>query len=80
MNLLKLKVSNCEKYALVLMDALFTDEEMASSCYMKTDRSKKPPLPQDKITLLTSNEVRKICEIYREFEEGSMLIPEIAKF
>ena len=54
MNLLKLRVSNCEKYALLLMDALFTDEEMASSCYIETQRSKKSPLPKEKISLLES--------------------------
>jgi hypothetical protein len=34
------------------MDALFDDEEMASSCYSSTKRSKKPPLPEDKVMLL----------------------------
>ena len=50
-NLLGIRASSADKYALALMDALFTDEEMAKSCYMLTKRSKKPPLPTEKITL-----------------------------
>ena len=33
-NLLGIRASSADKYALALMDALFTDEEMAKSCYM----------------------------------------------
>ena len=53
-DLLKFRMTNCEKYALALMDALFTEEEMAVSCYSATPRSKKPPLPQEKISQLES--------------------------
>ena len=52
MNLLLLRAVNPEKYALALMDALFADEEMASSCYAESKRSTKPPLEQSKIKLL----------------------------
>ena len=38
---------NPEKYALALMEALFTDEEIASSCYCVMKRSKKTPLPME---------------------------------
>ena len=41
-----------DKYALALMEALFTDEELAQSCYSSTSRSTKTPLPKDKIELL----------------------------
>ena len=53
-NLLTLRASDPEKYALVLMDALFTDNEMAASCYTETKRSKKDPLPADRVELLES--------------------------
>ena len=52
MNLLALRAVNPEKYALSLMDALFSDEEMASSCFAKSKRSTKPPLPHERIKLL----------------------------
>ena len=45
-------VTNCEKYALALMNALFSDEELAISCYSTSKRSKKPPLSDDKVSLL----------------------------
>jgi len=35
-NLLGIRASNGDEYALALMDALFTDEEMAKSCHMLT--------------------------------------------
>lgn len=54
MDLLTLRAPNPEKYALVLMDALFTDEEMGSSCYAATKRSKKDALDAEKINLLES--------------------------
>ena len=47
-----IKASDPEKYALALMDALFSDEEMSLSCYCETKRSTKPPLPPQRITLL----------------------------
>ena len=34
------------------MDILFTPEEMAESCYETTKKSKKKPLPQEKISLI----------------------------
>ena len=50
--LVHLMAVNPEKYALALMDALFTDEEIASSCYCVTKRSKKTPLPLEKKGIL----------------------------
>ena len=38
---------NPEKYALALMEALFTGEGIASSCYCVMKRSKKTPLPME---------------------------------
>jgi len=51
-NLLAFRAVNPEKYALSEMDALFTDEEMANSCFATSKRSTKPPLPHDRIKLL----------------------------
>lgn len=50
--MLALRKYNPDKHALALMDALFTTEEMAVSVYRKSDRSNKPPLPEEKISLL----------------------------
>ena len=55
MNLLSLRAVNPEKYALALMDALFSDEDMGGSCYAVSKRSTKPPLEQSKIQLLEGN-------------------------
>ena len=43
-NLLAVRAVDEEKYALQLMDALFTEEEMATSCYVVSQKSKKPGL------------------------------------
>lgn len=43
---------NPTKYALALMDALFTDEEMGSSIYAASIHSKNPGLDGKKIGLL----------------------------
>lgn len=50
--LLELRAVNPEKYALTLLDSLFDDTEMASSCFESSKRSTKPPLPGAKIALL----------------------------
>ena len=50
--MLDIKAMNPEKYALALLSALFSDEELATSCYAETSRSKKPALPQEKIQIL----------------------------
>ena len=42
--LVGIMVFNLNKYAFPLMEALFTDEEIASVCYSVTKRSKKTPL------------------------------------
>ena len=52
-NLLTLRVQDPDKYALVLMDALFTDNQMATSCLTATKRSKNA-LPADRVELLES--------------------------
>ncbi len=44
-----------DKYALALLDALFSKDELASSCYATTKRSKKPPLPSEKLSFLKVN-------------------------
>ena len=46
MNLLSIRSA---KYALALMDALFSDEEMCFTC---TSRSHKTPLPMDQVKLI----------------------------
>jgi len=43
-NLQALRVVNPEKYALSVMDALFTDEEMANSCFATSKRSTEATL------------------------------------
>ncbi len=47
MNLLAIRSINPSKYALSLMDSLFTDEEMSTKCFAVSSRSNKPPLPKD---------------------------------
>uniref|UniRef100_A0A1X7V5T3 BEN domain-containing protein n=1 Tax=Amphimedon queenslandica TaxID=400682 RepID=A0A1X7V5T3_AMPQE len=51
-NLLHVHGKDCYKYALALMDVVFTKEKMASSCFYATSRSKKTPLPQKKVRLI----------------------------
>ena len=43
------------KYALQLMDVLFTEKEIASSCYAEAKKTTKPGLDPEKITLLEGN-------------------------
>ena len=52
MDLLAIKAAEPEKYALSLMEALFTDSELAISCYSSTTRSTKTPLSKEKVALL----------------------------
>ena len=52
MNLLNVPGKDPIKYAIALMCELFTEEEMAKSCYVETMRTKKPSLPVDKRELL----------------------------
>ena len=40
---------NPVKYALALMDALFSDEEMNGSCFFLSARGKNPQLPEEKL-------------------------------
>ena len=37
------------------MDVLFTEKELATSCYAESQRTKKPGLDADKIALLEGN-------------------------
>ena len=50
--LLDIPAADPEKYALACLTALFTDKELAGSCYAQTAKSTKPPLPRDKIVIL----------------------------
>ena len=50
-----IKAHDIFKYALVLMDALFTEEDMSTSCFFQSERgtaSDKPPLEPSKVKLL----------------------------
>lgn len=54
-HLLEIKSPDICKYALTLMDILFKDEEMASSCYQQCERgsaSEKPPLSPKRVKLI----------------------------
>ena len=53
MDLLSIKAADPGKYALNLMNALFTDEEMGSSCYKKGlgSKSEKPQLSPKRVKL-----------------------------
>ena len=50
-NLLSIRAVEPDKYALSLMDVLFTEAEMASCCY-DNKKSSKPGLPPTKVQLL----------------------------
>ncbi len=50
--MLTLRAVNAEKYALTLMDALFTDEEMTTSCFAKGSRSTKEALDPSKTKVM----------------------------
>lgn len=64
MNLLSLRAVNPGKYALAVLTALFTDEEMGKSCYAESSRSTKPPLPADKIALLEGTYIHVASKHY----------------
>eukprot|EP00731_Ephydatia_muelleri_P023003 Em0015g586a len=54
-NLLSLKATDIFKYALILMDALFTETEMSTCCFQQAERgasSSKTPLPPGRVKLL----------------------------
>ncbi len=53
MQLLTIRALNPAKYALALMDAIFSDEEMSSHCFACSPRGSKQQLPQEKINLIT---------------------------
>ncbi len=54
-NLLVIRAMNAQKYALSLMDAIFSDEEMSKSCFSCGKRGTKPQLPQEKVKLIEGN-------------------------
>ena len=58
MDLLSIKAADPGKYALNLMNALFTDEEMGSSCYKKGlgSKSEKPQLSPKRVKLMEGKE------------------------
>ena len=52
MRLLGIRAQDPPKYALALMDAIFTDEEMGSCCFSAGKRSTEEPLPGDGVKLI----------------------------
>ena len=54
--LLHIRALNPIKYCLALMDALFTDDEMATHCFSSGSSSTKNPLPQEKVDLIKGKE------------------------
>ena len=50
--LLGIRAHDPAKYALALMDAIFSDEEMGTCCFVATKRSTKPPLSVEKVKLI----------------------------
>ncbi len=56
-NLLTISAVNPTKYALQLMDILFSDFEMSSSCYVMSSWSSKPGLDSNKVTLMEGLEI-----------------------
>lgn len=55
-HLLNLRAPTPSKYALQLMDILFTDEEMSSSIYEVSKRSSKPGLDAEKVQYLEGSQ------------------------
>ncbi len=52
-DLLSLRAFSHEKYALVMMEALFSDKEISGSCFMSSIRGwTKPSLPEAKTSLI----------------------------
>ena len=58
-NLLSIRAINPIKYALSLMDATFSDEEMATHCFASGKRGSKTQLPQEKIKLIEGNLLKR---------------------
>ncbi len=52
MNLMSIRAIITGKYALSLMDALFSDEEMGAKCFSGTSRSNKEALHKEKVKLI----------------------------
>ena len=49
---MSIRAINPGKYALSLMDALFSNEEMRAKCFSGTSRSNKEALPKEKVKLI----------------------------
>ena len=60
MRLLGIRAQDPPKYALALMDAIFTDEEMGTCCFSAGKRSTKQPLPEEKIRLIEGTD-KALC-------------------
>ena len=56
------------KYALTLMDVLFTDDEMRQSVYRSSSRSSKPGLDVNRIKLLEGN-TNGMCLVTCKYSE-----------
>ena len=50
-----------DKYALQLMDVLFTDQEMGSSCFISSKYSTKPGLDPKRVALLHGMMTCTLC-------------------
>ena len=51
-SLLSIRAMDVPKYALALMDAIFSDDEMATCCFSRGKKTTKSQLPRDKVQLL----------------------------
>ena len=62
--MLTIRAVNPAKYALQLMDVLFSDKEMSSPCYSGSSRTDKPGLDPAKILILEGNDLSIIMIKY----------------
>ncbi len=63
-NLLSLRAVDPAKYALQLMEVLFTEDEMATSCYIASHRTKKPGLNKQKVLLLEGTNLVVVKDVH----------------
>lgn len=59
-NLLNVRGSSADKYALNLMDVLFTEDELATRCYEVSKRTTKPGLDPKRVQLLEGKEIKPV--------------------
>ena len=57
-----IRATNAGKYAVQLMDIIFTDEEMASSIYEESSKSKKPRLDRKRVAFL-EDKITCLCQL-----------------